>query len=272
MDTNSEIEKKIMTEIESGRVRLKSKYIFWAEKIGLRSAFVVTILSAILFFNLVLFYLKSSDNLAYLSFGNSGVFAFLESFPYLLVVAFIIFILLAGTIIVKSDFAYKSPFGFLALAIVAMVIVCGIVLTYTGVAEKIEQEAFGSRPGGFLFKPFLSRGLEARHGGIVGRIMEIGNSYIIIQTPRASEKIILTNESSLPIEPLSEGIFIVALGSRDDGDFTVSKLRIINPEEIQMIRRGVHRRFGQFQFHVIKSGGCKFSPSSTVMQVTSSCF
>ncbi len=270
MDTNSEIEKKIMTEIESGRVKLKSKYIFLAEKFGLRSVFVATMLLAILFFNLVLFYLKSSDNLTYLSFGNSGVFAFLESFPYLLVIAFIILILLAGTIIVKSDFAYKRPFGFLALVIVSIVIVCGIVLTYTGVAEKIEQETFESRPGGFLFLPFLSHGLEARHSGIVGRIIEIGNGYITIQTPRASEKIILTNESSLPTEPLSEGAFIVALGSRDDDNFTVSKLRIINPEEIQMIRRGVHRRFGQFKFHLIQSSGCNFSSSSTKI-TTSSC-
>lgn len=269
MDNNL-IENKIMGEISSGRVKLRSKYIFLAEKFGLSSAFVVTVLLAILFCNLVLFYLKSSDNLTYLSFGNSGVFAFLESFPYLLVMMFILFIFLSGLIVMKADFAYKSPFGYLALILVLAVIICGIVLTYTRVAEKIEEETFNSHSTGFLFRPFLSNALEARRSGVVGRIEEIGNGYLTVQTPRESEKIIINEDSVLPSQPLSEGMFVVALGSRDDGDFTVSKLQIVNPEQMQMINRGVHRRFGQFQIRINKIGNCGLV-TSTIKPINVGC-
>ncbi|MFA6547869.1 MAG: hypothetical protein WCT11_02910 [Candidatus Magasanikbacteria bacterium] len=247
MTDKNQIEKKVMAEIKSGRVQLRSKYIFLAEKLGLRSALVLTVLLAVLFFNLVLFYLKASDNLAYLSFGNSGVFAFLESFPYLLVVSLIVLGLLAGFIIKKIDFNYKKPFGYLAVGLVGFIIVGGIILAYTNVAENIEKDTFESRPGGFLFKPFLAHGLEARNRGIVGRIVEFGDGYITIQTPQALEKIILTDNSVLPPQPISPGMFVMAIGVRNGKDFTVSKLQIINPEEMPMIQRGVHRRFGQFQ-------------------------
>ena len=251
----NKIENEVMSQIKSGKVRLRSKYIFLAEKLGLSSAFILTILLAVLFFNLAFFYLRASDNIAYLSFGSQGFLAFLESFPYLLVVFLILFVFAAGWLIKKSELSYKKPFGYLALLVVGFVVIGGIVLAYTKIAENIEQQTFESQTGGFLFKPFLMHALEARHRGVVGRVVEIGDGYLTIQTPRALEKIMLTDASILPVQPLSEGIFIMAIGSRNDNNFIVSKLQIINPEEMQMIRRGVRRRFGQFQSrHEIPDG------------------
>lgn len=243
----NKIQNEVMGQIKSGKVQLRSKYVFLAEKLGLGSAFVLTVLLAVLFFNLALFYLRASDNIAYLSFGSQGFLAFLESFPYLLVIVLVLLVFAAGWLIKKSELSYKKPFGYLALGLVGLVVIGGIVLAFTNVAETIEQQTFESEVGGFLFKPFLMHALEARHRGVVGRIVEIGNGYLTIQTPRALEKIILTADSILPTQPLSEGSFVMAVGSHDDGNFTATKLQLINPEEMPMIRRGVHRRFGQFQ-------------------------
>lgn len=243
----NKIQNEVMDQIKSGKVHLRSKYIFLAEKLGLGSVFVLTVLLAVLFFNLALFYLRASDNIAYLSFGSQGFLAFLESFPYFLVVVLVLLVFAAGWLIKKSELSYTKPFGYLALGLVGLVVVGGVVLAYTNVAENIEQQTFESEVGGFLFKPFLVHALEARHRGVVGRIVEIGDGYLSIQTPRALEKIILTDDSTLPSQLLSEGLFVMAIGSRNDGNFTVTKLQLINPEEMQMIRRGVHRRFGQFQ-------------------------
>jgi hypothetical protein len=99
---DEKLENSIMGKIKSGQVKLKSKYIFWAEKLGLGTAFALTVILSILFFNLILFYLKETDNLKYLSFGKFGIFAFLESFPYLLVVVFIVLIVLAGCFIQEA--------------------------------------------------------------------------------------------------------------------------------------------------------------------------
>ncbi len=242
-----QLENEIMSEIKSGRVKLRSKYIFLAEKFSLSSAFALIVLLAVLVFNLVLFYLKSSDNLAYLSFGNGGVFAFLESFPYLLVASFVVLIFIAGLIIKTSNFAYTKPFGYLALGLVLFVMVGGIILTFTNIAENLEQQTYDSKMGSFIFKPFLTHAFDIRNKGMVGRIVEIGSGFLVVQTPHGSERLIMNSGAILPLQPLSEGTFIMAIGSRDNGDFNISKLQIINPEEMKMIQRGVHRRFGQFQ-------------------------
>ena len=244
----NKIENEVMNKITSGKVHLRSKYIFLAEKLGLGSAFILTVLLAILFFNLALFYLRASDNLSYLSFGSQGFLAFLESFPYLLVVFIILLVFFAGWLIKKSGISYKKPFVYLAIALVGVVVVGGIILAYTNLAENIEKQTFESpQSTGFFFKPFLMYALEAHQRGIAGRVIEIGSDHISIQTPRAVEKIILNSDTELPAQTMTEGIFVMAIGSRDDGDFTASKLRIINEQEMQMIRRGVHRRFGTFQ-------------------------
>ena len=99
---NHNLEDKVMESIKGGNVKLRSRYLFLAEKLGLGSALVLTILLAVLFFSLVLFYLQATDNLWYLSFGSRGIYAFLESFPYFLVVALVILILLSDWILKKS--------------------------------------------------------------------------------------------------------------------------------------------------------------------------
>lgn len=262
-EKQNKIESAVMDRISSGKVHLRSKYIFLAEKLGIGSAFALTILLAVLFFNMALFYLRASDNLAYLSFGSEGFLTFLESFPYLLVVVLILLVFSAGLLIKKSELSYKKPFGYLAVGLICFVVFGGVVLTYTTVAEKIEQETFESQVGGFIFKPFLMRGLEARRGGVVGRITEVGSDYLTIQTPRELEKIILTNDTVLPSQPLSDGSFVMAIGKRNDGKFTVTKLQLINPDEMQMIRRGVHRRFGHFKQRVNLPNSCILSPSTS---------
>jgi preprotein translocase subunit SecG len=107
--SNKDLEKNIMDKIKTGQVKLKSKYVFLAEKLGLGTAFTLSTVLSILLFNLTLFYMKETDNLQYLSFGKRGILAFLESFPYMLVVSFIILILLAGYLISKSEAGYKKP-------------------------------------------------------------------------------------------------------------------------------------------------------------------
>ena len=64
------LENKIMSEIASGKVKLRSRYLFFSEKLGLRSVAILTILLAVLAFTVILFYLVSADSLNYLEFGG----------------------------------------------------------------------------------------------------------------------------------------------------------------------------------------------------------
>ncbi|EKD43320.1 MAG: hypothetical protein ACD_72C00344G0001 [uncultured bacterium] len=229
-----------MTQIKSGHVKLRSKYIFWAEKLGVGGALVFSILLAILFFNLVLYYLRSSDSIGYLSFGNFGLTAFLDSFPYLLVIVATASMFVAGLIVKKSDFTYKQPFGLVALGLVVLVILVGTVLTYSNIMERLENSTDDRRPMGMFFNRVVHRGLGERHGGITGQVIDQKGQFIFVKTPRSFKKIDISHLDV--IDPaLKTGDFVMVVGDADDEIFTAFRLRIISEQEFQMVRRAVRR-------------------------------
>lgn len=248
MEPTSElnIEQKIMGEIKSGRLKLRSKYIFWAEKLGLKSALVFTIILAILFFNLVLFYMRSTDHLQYLSFGRAGLRAYLESFPYLLVAGFVLLMLIAGYLIGKSDWAYKKTFSNIAIVFVLSVMLIGAALAYSGLPQRIENHAYGPGPGGRMLRPFFDRGFERRGHGLAGIIDTINDTSINVRTPRGLVEMDVSAVPANIIDKLAVGQFIMAIGEQQAGKFIAKHLRPAEPGAMPMIDRGIERRFQGF--------------------------
>ena len=240
-NNTKELEKKIMSGIKSGKIKLRSKYIFWAKKLGLNSVLSLSIILAILFFNLVLFYMKSTDNLGYLSFGKNGLLAFLESFPYSLIIVFALFLLIAGYLITKTDWSYKKEFKYIALILVIIILLAGSILASTNLSENIERQVFLNKGTGLFFKPFFKRGLNLRDSGLVGEIYEIGKNYLIIDTPKGKQYLDLSQlrHKPLPFKP-EEGQLIIAIGARKDDIFTAYKIRLTKKNECPMIKRGIH--------------------------------
>jgi len=236
------LENGVMSKIKSGKVKLRSRYIFLAEKLGLGSAFILSFVLAALFFNLFFFYLKTTDNLGYLSFGSEGICAFLESFPYLLTVSFILFIFLAGYLLSKTDYSYKKPFKYFAISLIFAVIIAGGILAYTNVSEKIEEQAFSDLPPGYIFKPFLKRGIESRGGGIAGKISKVGKNYLIIETPFGAQNVDIKSLEPRAVEKFAKDQFIMAIGERSGDVFVARAARIVDEERLPMIKRGIHRR------------------------------
>jgi hypothetical protein len=238
---NEKLENSIMGKIKSGQIKLKSKYIFWAEKLGLGTAFALTVILSILFFNLILFYLKETDNLKYLSFGKFGVFAFLESFPYLLVIAFIILIVLAGYLLTRSDVSYKKPFGYLAIGMVALIMIIGGVLTYTNLGQRFEKEA---RAGNQPVRMFLGPMTNARSNGIAGVVYESGEDYLIIQTPQGLRRVETKNIEDLP--EIKKDQFVIAVGEAGEFNFIAKKIKIVDKNAMPAVDRGIDFKFGEF--------------------------
>lgn len=247
-DSNqSNLENKIMARIKSGQVSLRSRYVFMAEKLSLGSAVVLSLLLAVLLAALVLYYFKTSDNLIYLSFGSRGLMAFLESFPYLTVAVTVILVLAAGYLVKRAEFSYRWPFKYLALGLVGFVILSGVALGAVGVGEKIEQESLRAGWAGGLFRPLLAPPYEGRRG-LVGRVTEIGNDYLLVQTPRRVMRIDLSNlQATLP-ETIQEGIMVVAIGDRQEDSFAAKEIRLATPEDMPLIHHGIKRRFGPGDF------------------------
>jgi len=233
---SKELEKNIMDKINTGQVKPRSKYLFLAEKLGLGTAFALSVVLAALLFNLILFYMKETDNLHYLSFGKMGILAFLESFPYVLVIIFILFIVLAGYLTTKSDISYKKPFGYLASVLIVSVMFFGGMLTYTKIAESIEK---GKHP----FNRFLMKGsLEMREKGIAGIVFEKGEDYLIVETPHGLRSINST-EIKDDLAEVEKGEFVMAIGDNLEYDFVAQKIRILKEEDMMIVKKGIDERF-----------------------------
>ncbi len=244
MENSPNIENKVMAKIKSGNIKLRSKYIFLAEKLGIGSALALSIILAVLVFNFVLFYLRSSDNLSYLSFGSRGFLAFLDSFPYGLIIMFVLSLFVAGLILKKADMAYKKPFGYLAIFLTIAVMLLGATLTFARVAERFEQGMFDPHSPSRFFRPFMERGLNERRGGIVGKVVEVGEQYFVIQTPRGLKKVDVSVLEQMAAEEIAIDSWVMAVGDRDKGVFSAHLIKVVDEKDMPMIERGVRRCFG----------------------------
>ena len=178
-------------------------------------------------------------------------FAFLESFPYLLVISFIILVLVAGYIVKTSDWSYKKPFGYLAISLSGFIIIFGSALAFTNIAEQMENEAFGPRPMGRFLRPFMMHGLNERNSGILGRIISVipEENLLIIQTPCGLKRINVSKlEEPEVIGLIRPDIFIRAIGEKRGKDFIATSLKILPDDQIPpMIGRGIRRQFGPME-------------------------
>jgi hypothetical protein len=239
MENNQQqLEDKILAEIKSGQLKLRSKYVFLAEKLGLGSAFALSALLASLVFSLALFYLKASDNLIYLSFGSRGLFAFLESFPYLLVAGLVVFVLLAGFILKKSEIAYQNHFAFLALGLLIIVCLLGVVLSLTDINRRIQRRVMDRPMMMGMFRPMGDDGFR----GLAGQVLEIGDDFMAIQTPCRKINLLSRGVPDFAIMEIRPGNFIVAVGERRGDQFIAERIRIINEKEIPFLMEKVERK------------------------------
>lgn len=221
------LEQKIMGEIASGRVTVRSRYLFMAEKLGLGSAMILTALLASLLLAMILWYMKDSGTLSYLSFGSDGLLAFWESFPYGLIVSAIIVFLLAGYLVKKSGWVYQIQFGTIVVGIVAILSIIGLALTFTNLPAKIGREEFA--PAKPLFRPILPSHKMGR-GGMMGKVVIWNNPKGVILTPHGNRVIDAQFAPLSEREPIIVGVQVMLVGRPEDGIFLVRHIRVV-PED-----------------------------------------
>ncbi len=237
----SNLENKILTDIKSGRLKLRSRYIFLVEKFSLGSIFILSLILIVFFLNLVLFYIRATGNLEYLSFGIDGLSAFLESFPYLLVISLIIFILIIGYFIKKNNLVYKLPFKYTALILLFIIILGSSALAYTDIANSLEQHVYKSEENIPFLKSFFNCSHHANNRGVMGIIQEVKPDELYIKTPHG---FLTINLSEYQIQQdFKVGQFIMAIGTRNKNFFIAKRVRIANQDNLPVINRHIRHRF-----------------------------
>lgn len=238
------IEENIMNQIRGGKVKLRSKYLFLAEKVGSVGGFIFSLLFSIFLINLVLFYMKTTDNLEYLSFGRNGILAFLESFPSIFFLGGIIFTFAAGYFMAKNDISYKHPFVYMVFCLIAIVVLSSGVLASSGINDKFEEISQSNKKASIVLKPFFNKNINDRNRGIIGRVIEISSDSIKLRTINNEVMLALDRVKKSAIKDffkldIQEGDFIVAIGRGIEGEFMVFDIKEAENNRISLIRQRI---------------------------------
>jgi len=191
-----DIAKLVAQKIKKGDVKIRSKFSVLAEKLGVGSALLFAILLAIIAIDLLLYWLDVTNNLASLSFGNNGILAFLESFPYIPLIASIVLIILAEILLKRFDISYRAPLLVGIGLLIAIPLVGGVVMKHSGVNEAIERRVEeGHMPP---LKPFFGNKPVVRDHAIVGIIKNSTSENIGVDVEGSDINIIISDKTHIP--------------------------------------------------------------------------
>lgn len=191
-----DIAKKVTQQIKKGDLKIRSKFTVVAEKLGIGSALLFAILLAIVAIDLLLYWLDVTNNLASLSFGNNGILAFLESFPYIPFVASIILVVLAEILLKKFDISYRAPLLVGIGLLIAIPLLGGFAMKYSGVNEAIERRVEeGHMPP---LKPFFGNKPAVRDHAIIGVIKNSTSEKIGVDVDGKEINIVISDKTHVP--------------------------------------------------------------------------
>lgn len=176
-----DLEEKIFRSIETKKIKMRPRWEFLAEKIGLESALVLTFLLIATLFSLLFLYSRANEIHRLLEFGPDGWWYLLKSFPFELFLIIATLIYLLNTIAKKLEYSYKLSrfywYGLLALSLLVLVIAAeagGLHRTLSDFEEGTELP---------LLKPYFnSRIQNIVHESDEGDIIEANDNQIILQT------------------------------------------------------------------------------------------
>lgn len=226
-----------MSEIKNKGIKIRSKYIFWAEKLGFGSGLVLSVFLSILLVNLILFYVSSLGYFEYLRFGRYGILAFLEALPYIWILGFIAFFVLAVIIFKKYDISYKKPFVYMMIILFVLIVMSGSLLAASSVNKKIDRVVMMSRVNHAIFDGFYSGDMRGQKFGVMGLVLDNKGDILVVQTPHGVKLIKISDNSRLGVEAFKAGDIIVSAGRNANGEFEAVKIKRIDKSKLPLIRQ-----------------------------------
>ena len=176
MEDNKSLKDKILGEIESGRVKMRPRFHFLL-KAGLWIfGTVIAFILALYLTSFVLFILARSGLFLLPGFGFRGVMALLLDFPWGLILAVIVFVVLLEILVRHYSFAYKRPFFYSVLGVVGLVLFLGFVVRATSFHSGLFRQAGEGRLPfiGGLYRGFEGGRFRNIHPGVVSEFREGG--------------------------------------------------------------------------------------------------
>lgn len=222
------ISDKVLNRIQSDNVKIRSRWFFIAEKLGLESGLLMAILIGIIILCFILYIMEQNGVFEFMEFGPSGWSVILENIPYDLVILAITFFIVASFIIKQFDFSYRKPFYLFSCGIIILIVISGTFLMWTGVSRTLFDKIAGVK---FINNLYTKKITNVPQGerAVIGQVVEVGRNTILVKTPQGKllqVKFTPDIKHSLDLRH-GQGQVIKILGHKSDGTYGADLIRIM---------------------------------------------
>lgn len=177
----------VMDTIQNGRVTMRSRWLVMTQELGIRTSWIVMVLSLVGVLNLSLFLLSRSPAFEFVDFGLSGYGLLLKNMPYgwwalafaLLVVAIIV--------MKRFSWSYVWPLHVFAFLLIGSVFAVSGGAFAAGINDYLYRRLV-EEPGAsnsFLAKIYClgaHRSLSSPEA-LIGEVMYVEGNSLVVQTP-----------------------------------------------------------------------------------------
>lgn len=219
----------ILEKIKNNKARMRPKWYFILSAALIAAGLILATLALLYLASFILFILRQTGIWFLPTFGLRGIGALLISFPWLLVLVGIVFVILLEALVRRYSFAWRKPLLYSLLGIIIFVTFASLIVSKTSLHEGLFKRA---RRGELPFAGSLYRGygMPKTKDIHVGMIAEITSDGFKMETPRGEVlTIIVTSKTSFPLgTDFQKNDRVVVLGERNDGTVKATGIRRID--------------------------------------------
>ncbi len=226
---NNSIKENLFKRIEKDNVKMRPNSYFLAKSALATLGIVIIIASVVYLVSFVFFVLERNGAWVLTSFGWKGVVIFLMSFPWILGLAVLVFIISLELLVKRVTLAYRAPIVYSMLGIVAVVFTIGFAVSKTSVHHGLYRKSRnGNVPiAGSLYKHY---GTIKFHNTLIGLVSGIKDGKLLVETLEGDIVAVsgISDFDFPQIRNIKVNDAIIVIGLRDGLEIKASDIRKID--------------------------------------------
>ncbi len=223
------LHEKILEAIKDKKIKMQPKWHFWLRAGLVITGVLILMLTLLYLVSFIIFMLHQTGGWFAPSFGFRGWRDLLFSFPWLLLLLSLIFIIILETLVKRYAFAYRYPLLYSVAGIMMFVLVGGFIVAATPFHDKLSKFSKENKIP-LAGKFYRELGQRQFNHIYLGKVTELGQNEFLIEN-RLGEilrAIIATSTRSPLGNNFFQGENVVIFGDRHDNVVNLIGIRKIS--------------------------------------------
>lgn len=207
----------IQNKIKKGELKMRSPFSVWIEKLSLDSSVIMIIISLIFVSGLAFYWTNNNNDLLFSGYGKYGALSFIQSFPYFLLILFVLLFVFLTFLFRKFDISYKKPFIAIFSIIFSFILLFGWISTQYPLGQRLYRNN----------EKRLHLGMNNSKNAILGTVIQIQKNLLMIKTADSKQiKIIIDANTHFSYGTPKIGSYIRSVGNWENDSFKAIGIRV----------------------------------------------